>query len=142
MESEDNHLTPAPRLVQISAEEAADVQARFFAQVYGWMAAGLGLTGGIAMFASSSPALMQFVFGTRFVFLGLIIVELVIVGFLSARIFNWSLGKVQAAFVGYAVLNGVTLSCVFLAYTSASIASTFFITAGTFGIMSLLGYFT
>ena len=142
MESDDNHLTPAPRLVQISAEEAADVQARFFAQVYGWMAAGLGLTGGIAMFASSSPALMQFVFGTRFVFLGLIIVELVIVGFLSARIFKWSLGKVQAAFVGYAVLNGVTLSCVFLAYTSASIASTFFITAGTFGIMSLFGYFT
>ena len=142
MESDDNHLTPAPRLIQISAEEAADVQARFFAQVYGWMAAGLGLTGGIALFASSSPELMQFVFGTRFVFLGLIIVELVIVGFLSARIFNWSLGKVQAAFVGYAALNGVTLSCVFLAYTSASIASTFFITAGTFGIMSLFGYFT
>ncbi|GAB2716125.1 membrane protein [Hymenobacter frigidus] len=142
MESDDNHLTPAPRLIQISAEEAADVQARFFAQVYGWMAAGLGLTGGIALFASSSPELMQFVFGTRFVFLGLIIVELVIVGFLSARIFNWSLGKVQAAFVGYAALNGVTLSCVFLAYTSASITSTFFITAGTFGIMSLFGYFT
>ena len=142
MEPEDHHLTPAPRLIQISAEEAAEVQARFFAQVYGWMAAGLGLTGGVALFASSSPALMQFVFGTRFVFLGLIIVELVIVGFLSARVFDWSLGKVQAAFVGYAVLNGVTLSCVFLAYTSASIASTFFITAGTFGIMSLFGYFT
>ena len=142
MEPEDHHLTPAPRLIQISAEEAAEVQARFFAQVYGWMAAGLGLTGGIALFASSSPELMQFVFGTRFVFLGLIIVELVIVGFLSARIFDWSLGKVQAAFVGYAVLNGVTLSCVFLAYTSSSIASTFFVTAGTFGIMSLFGYFT
>ena len=142
MESDDNHLTPVPRLVQISAEEAVDVQARFFAQVYGWMAAGLGLTGGIALFASSSPELMQFVFGTRFVFLGLIIVELVIVGFLSARIFNWSLGKVQAAFVGYAALNGVTLSCVFLAYTSASLTSTFVITAGTFGIMSLFGYFT
>ena len=142
MEPENNRLTPAPRVVQISAEEAADVQARFFAQVYGWMAAGLGLTGGIALFASSSPELMQFVFGTRFVFMGLIIVELVIVGFLSARIFDWSLGKVQAAFVGYAVLNGVTLSCVFLAYTSSSIASTFFVTAGTFGIMSLFGYFT
>ena len=142
MEPENNSLTPAPRVVQISAEEAADVQARFFAQVYGWMAAGLGLTGGIALFASSSPELMQFVFGTRFVFMGLIIVELVIVGFLSARIFDWSLGKVQAAFVGYAVLNGVTLSCVFLAYTSSSIASTFFVTAGTFGIMSLFGYFT
>ena len=106
------------------------------------MAAGLGLTGGIAMFASTSPALISFVFGTRFVFLGLIIAELVIVGFLSARVFAWSLGKVQAAFVGYAMLNGITLSCVFLAYTSSSIASTFFVTAGTFGVMSLFGYFT
>ena len=128
--------------MQISAEEAAEIQARFFAQVYGWMAAGLGLTGGIAMFASTSPELINFVFGTRFVFLGLIILELVVVGFLSARIFDWSLGKVQAAFVGYAMLNGVTLSCVFLAYTSSSIASTFFVTAGTFGVMSLFGYFT
>ena len=106
------------------------------------MAAGLGLTGGIALFASTSPELLNFVFGTRFVFLGLIILELVVVGFLSARIFDWSLGKVQAAFVGYAMLNGVTLSCVFLAYTSSSIASTFFVTAGTFGVMSLFGYFT
>ena len=139
---EDNQFNPVPRSVQISAEEAAEIQARFFAQVYGWMAAGLGLTGGVAMFASTSPELINFVFGTRFVFLGLIILELVIVGFLSARVFDWSLGKVQAAFVGYAVLNGVTLSCVFLAYTSASIASTFFVTAGTFGVMSLFGYFT
>ena len=139
---EDNHFNPVPRAVQISAEEAAEIQSRFFAQVYGWMAAGLGLTGGIAMFASTSPTLINFVFGTRFVFFGLIILELVIVGFLSARIFAWSLGKVQAAFVGYAMLNGVTLSCVFLAYTSSSIASTFFVTAGTFGVMSLFGYFT
>jgi FtsH-binding integral membrane protein len=139
---EDNQFTPQPRQIQISAEEAAEIQSRFFAQVYGWMAAGLGLTGGIALFASTSPELLNFVFGTRFVFLGLIILELVIVGFLSARIFDWSLGKVQAAFVGYAMLNGVTLSCVFLAYTSASIASTFFVTAGTFGVMSLFGYFT
>ena len=139
---EDNQFTPPPRSIQISAEEAAEIQSRFFAQVYGWMAAGLGLTGGIALFASTSPELLNFVFGTRFVFLGLIILELVVVGFLSARIFDWSLGKVQAAFVGYAMLNGVTLSCVFLAYTSSSIASTFFVTAGTFGVMSLFGYFT
>ena len=139
---EDNQFNPVPRAVQISAEEAAEIQSRFFAQVYGWMAAGLGLTGGIAMFASTSPALINFVFGTRFVFFGLSILELIIVGFLSARIFAWSLGKVQAAFVGYAMLNGVTLSCVFLAYTSSSIASTFFVTAGTFGVMSLFGYFT
>jgi len=139
---EENQFNPQPRQVQISAEEAAEVQSRFFAQVYGWMAAGLGLTAGIALFASTSATLLNFVFGTPFVFIGLIIAELVIVGFLSARVFDWSLGKVQSAFIGYAVLNGITLSCVFLAYTSASISSTFFVTAGTFGIMSLFGYFT
>ncbi|WP_201983844.1 Bax inhibitor-1/YccA family protein [Hymenobacter rubidus] len=139
---EENKLTSTPRPVYISAEEAAQVQANFFTQVYGWMTAGLGLTGGIAMFASSSPALLQFVFGTPFVFVGLIIAELLLVGFLSARIFDWSLRKVQAAFVGYSILNGVTLSCVFLVYTSSSIASTFFVSAATFGVMSLFGYFT
>lgn len=139
---EDNQLPTGPRPVHISAEEAAEVQSRFFAQVYGWMTAGLGLTGGVAMLVASSPALLSLIFGTRFLFFGLIIAELVLVGFLSARIFDWSLGKVQAAFVGYAVLNGLTLSCIFLAYTSASIASTFFVTAGTFGLMSLYGHFT
>ncbi|MDO7847728.1 Bax inhibitor-1/YccA family protein [Hymenobacter sp. M29] len=139
---EENQFTPEPKPVYISTEEAAQVQASFFTQVYGWMTAGLGLTGGIAMFAASSPALMEFVFGTPFVFIGLIIAELVIVGFLSARLFDWSLGKVQAAFVGYSILNGITLSCVFLAYTSGSIASTFFVSAATFGVMSLFGYFT
>ncbi|HEX8657827.1 MAG TPA: Bax inhibitor-1/YccA family protein, partial [Hymenobacter sp.] len=104
--------------------------------------AGLGLTGGVALFASSSPALMEFVFGTRFVFLGLIIAELLLVGFLSARVFAWSQGRVQAIFIGYAALNGVTLSCIFLAYTYSSIASTFFVAGGTFGVMSLYGYFT
>lgn len=139
---EENQLAPLPRTSPIAAGEAAEIQARFFAQVYGWMAAGLGLTGGVALVASSSPALMQLVFGTRFVFMGLIILELVVVGFLSSRVFDWSVGKVQTAFVGYAALNGITLSCIFLAYTSASIASTFFVTASTFGVMSLYGYFT
>jgi FtsH-binding integral membrane protein len=127
---------------QLSAEDAARIQAQFFAQVYGWMAVGLALTGGVAMFAAGTPAIMEFVFGTRFVFIGLIIAELVIVGFLSARIFQWSRGQAQAAFVGYALLNGLTLSVIFLAYTADSIASTFFTTAIMFGVMSAFGYFT
>ena len=127
---------------QLSAEDAARIQAQFFAQVYGWMAAGLALTGGVALFAAGTPAIMEFVFGTRFVFLGLILAELVIVGFLSARIFQWSRGQAQAAFIGYAALNGLTLSVIFLAYTADSIASTFFTTALMFGVMSAFGYFT
>lgn len=128
--------------LQLSAEDAARIQAQFFAQVYGWMAVGLALTGGMALFAASSPALQQFIFGSRFTFFGLIILELVIVGFLSARIFQWSLSQAKAAFVGYALLNGLTLSVIFLAYTAGSIASTFFTTALMFGVMSAFGYFT
>ena len=141
----DNQIVPnrdGSGTMQLSAEEALRIQAQFFAQVYGWMAVGLALTGGMALFTAATPALQQFVFGTRFVFLGLIILELVVVGFLSARIFQWSRAQAQAAFIGYALLNGVTLSVVFLAYTADSIASTFFTTALMFGVMSAFGYFT
>lgn len=141
----DNQFSSGPdRSIahQLSAEDAARIQANFFAQVYGWMAAGLALTGGVAMFAAGSPTILEFIFGTKFVFFGLIILELVIVGFLSARIFKWSRTQVQAAFIGYALLNGLTLSVIFLAYTASSIASTFFTTAIMFGVMSAFGYFT
>ena len=142
--SDNQFLTNSDRstTIQLSAEEAARIQAQFFAQVYGWMAVGLSLTGGMALFAASSPALLDVVFGTRFVFFGLIIAELVLVGFLSARVFQWSRAQAQAAFIGYALLKGVTLSVIFLAYTADSIASTFFTSALMFGVMSAFGYFT
>jgi FtsH-binding integral membrane protein len=139
----DNQFSPGQvRAHQLTEEDAARIQAQFFAQVYGWMAVGLALTGGMALFAASSPALQQFIFGSRITFFGLIILELVIVGFLSARIFQWSLAQAKAAFIGYALLNGLTLSVIFLAYTASSIASTFFTTAIMFGVMSAFGYFT
>ena len=139
----DNQFLPGQvRAHQLTEEDAARIQAGFFAQVYGWMAVGLALTGGMALFAASSPTLQQFIFGSRITFFGLIILELVIVGFLSARIFQWSLSQAKAAFVGYALLNGLTLSVIFLAYTASSIASTFFTTALMFGVMSAFGYFT
>jgi FtsH-binding integral membrane protein len=139
---EENEFEPAPRQITISAEDAAAVQSQFITRVFGWMAAGLGLTGGVAMLATASPALMELVFGNRLVFFGLIIAELAIVGFVSARAFDWSRTQVQAAFIGYALLNGLTLSFIFLVYTFDSIASTFFICGATFGIMSAYGYFT
>lgn len=141
----DNQFSTGPgRSIarQLSEEDAARIQAQFFAQVYGWMAAGLSLTGGVALFAASSLAVRDFVFGTPFVFLGLIIAELLIVGFMTARAAQWSRAEVQAAFIAYALLNGVTLSVIFLRYTADSIASTFFVSGTTFAVMSLYGYFT
>lgn len=137
----ENHLEQAPPLT-LSPEEASRVMSRFMTQVYGWMAGALAVSGAVAMAVASSATLQELVFGNRFVFLGLIIAEIALVGFLSRKAFDWSAGTTTAAFMGYSALNGLTLGIVFMVYTADSIASTFFITAGTFGVMSLYGYFT
>lgn len=111
-------------------------------QVYAWMTAGLLTTGAVAMFVAGTPALLNMIFGTPFVFFGLIIAQLAVVWFLSARVMQLSPAAAIGAFLAYAALNGLTLSAIFLAYTSESIAGTFFVTAGTFGVMSAFGYFT
>jgi FtsH-binding integral membrane protein len=117
-------------------------QSRFIAKVYAWMGGALGVTALVSLWAVNTPALMQFIFGSRFVFLGLILFELVCVGVLAGAVNKLSLQVASAIFVGYAVLNGLTLSSIFLIYTSSSIASTFFAAAAMFGIMSTYGYFT
>jgi uncharacterized protein len=111
-------------------------------RVYAWMTAGLLSTGAVAMFVAGNAALVNLIFGTPFLFFGLIIAEVALVWILSANIGRMSTGMATAMFLGYALLNGLTLSVIFLAYTTASIASTFFVTAGTFGAMSLYGYTT
>ncbi len=113
-----------------------------FSQVYAWMTAGLLTTGAIAMFVANSPAMLNLIIGTPYVFFGLIIAELVMVWVLAANIGRMSAGLATGMFLGYSALNGLTLSIIFLAYTSESIATTFFVTAGTFGLMSLYGYTT
>jgi len=117
-------------------------QARFITKVFGWMSVALAITGAMAMYTATSESLLSFVFGSKLTFFGLIILELVLVGFLSARIRRMNATTATAIFVGYSLLNGLTLSSIFLLYTSSSIASTFFITAGTFGVFALVGYTT
>jgi len=114
----------------------------FLTSVYGWMTAGLGLTAVVALFTASSQAMLQLVFGNRLVFFGLIIAELGLVIALSAAIRRLSATAATGLFLLYAALSGVTFAAIFLAYTSSSIASAFFVTAGTFGAMSLYGYLT
>jgi FtsH-binding integral membrane protein len=123
----------------------ADVQreqARFITKVFGWMSVALAITGAMAMYTATSETLLSFVFGSKITFFGLIILELVLVGFLSARIRRMNATTATAIFIGYSLLNGLTLSSIFLLYTSSSIASTFFITAGTFAVFALVGYTT
>lgn len=111
-------------------------------RVYAWMTAGLLVTGAVAMFVANSTALTNLIFGNPFLFFGLFIIQIVAVMGLSAGINRLSPAVATAIFMGYAAINGLTLSAIFLAYTATSIASTFFVTAGTFGAMSLYGYTT
>ena len=110
-----------------------------FVSVYNWMGGGLALTALIALFTASSPQLLRLVVGNQMVFFGLVLGELALVIALSAAIRRLSATAAAAMFLVYSALNGLTLSVIFLAYTQASIASTFFVTAGTFAAMSLYG---
>jgi FtsH-binding integral membrane protein len=111
----------------------------FLRKVYGWMFVGLGITAAVALSVASSPALLEAIFGNRLLFFGLIIAELGLVFFLSARVQKIAPATASALFILYSALNGATLSFIFLAYAGASIASTFVVTAGMFGALALYG---
>ncbi|WP_278833804.1 Bax inhibitor-1/YccA family protein [Porphyromonas cangingivalis] len=110
--------------------------------VFLWMAAGLGITGLTSLLLFKNESLIYSLMSSKLLFYGLIIAEIVVVVYLSARISRMSFGTATALFCAYALLNGLTLSPIFLLYTSQSIAETFFITAGTFSVMAIYGYFT
>ena len=85
---------------------------------------------------------MELVFANRVTFIGLIIAQLAVVFVLSGLVHKLSGAVATGLFMLYSALTGLTLASIFLAYTYASIASTFFITAGMFGVMSFWGYTT
>lgn len=111
-------------------------------KVYVWMTLALAITGFTAYGVATSPGLMQAIFTNRVLFWGLIIAEFALVVGVSAAINRLSLTTATLMFVLYSVINGATLSVVFLAYSMASIATVFFITAGTFAAMAFIGYTT
>ena len=113
----------------------------YMLRVYNYMASALALTGIVAMAVSTSPTLMQAIFGTGLHWI-VMLAPIGLVFFLSARIHKMSFGAAQATFWIYAAMMGLSLASIFLVYTGESIARTFFITAGTFGAMSIYGYTT
>jgi FtsH-binding integral membrane protein len=126
----------------VTAEQAEELQRAFLVKVYGWMMAGLMVTGVISLLTLYTPGLLELVFSSRWVYIGLFVAQLGLVIFLSARIEKMSAATATMVFIGYSALTGLTLSVIFLVYTAASLATTFFVTAGTFGLMSAYGYVT
>lgn len=114
----------------------------FLYKVFGWMSFALAMSGITAYFIGTSPVLHRAIMGNTGIVIGLVIVQLILVVALSAAIQSLSQGVAFTLFTLYAVLTGMTLSSIFVLYTSASITSTFFIAAGMFGAMALYGAFT
>lgn len=111
-------------------------------KVYLWMTLALAITGITAFGVATSPGIMMTLYSNSVLLWGLIIAELVIVVAISAAINKLSLTAATLLFVLYSVINGATLSSIFLLYTMTSITNVFFITAGTFAVMAFIGYST
>lgn len=114
----------------------------FVRSVYHWMAVGLAFTGLVALYASSSEAMIRLIFGNSFILIGLILVELALVFSIVGWVNRMSASVATALFLIYSGLNGLTLSFIFLVYTRASIVSTFFVCGATFLACSVYGWST
>ena len=124
---------------QLAASAAFPVLMR---KVYVWMTLALALTGFTAYGVATSPGALQMIYGNSMTMWVLIIAELAIVFGVTAAINRISLTTATLMFILYSVINGAMLSSIFLVYSQSSIATVFFITAGTFGAMALIGYTT
>jgi FtsH-binding integral membrane protein len=111
-------------------------------KVYVWMTLAMIITGFTAYYVATSQTLLTAIYSNSMLFYGLIVAEFALVFVLSSMINKLSLLTATLMFVLYSVVNGATLSFIFLAYTASSITSVFFITAATFASMALYGYFT
>lgn len=121
---------------------AKAAQATLLRSVYLWMTLALIITGFVAMYVAKSYTLVNMMIQNSMMFWGVLIAEVALVWYLSARIDKMSFTTATILFIVYSILNGVTLSILLLVYTASSIATTFFVTAGTFGTMAIFGYIT
>lgn len=122
--------------------DTAAVQAGFVNRVFGWMTAGLALTGLVAWIVYSSEPLRELFLGSRGIFTVLLILELVVVVVMTAAINKLSAAGAAGCFLVYSLLNGLTFSSLFVYYDLNSLAATFFVTSGMFGGAGLFGYVT
>ena len=135
----DYQLDEQMRRREFSVEAAFPVLMR---KVYIWMTLALVITGITAYEVPTTPSIIMTIASNSALMWGLIIAEFVLVFAISGAINRLSLTTATLLFVLYSVINGATLSFIFLLYTATSITSVFFITAGTFAVMAFIGYTT
>ena len=131
--NESSYVSPDVRDVRVTA---------FLSKVYGWMFLGLLLTAGTAVVVASSPALIETLVLNRILLWVLLIAQVGLVFYLSARVDKVSPVTAAVLFMLYSAMVGITSSVIFLVYTSSSIVSAFVIAGGMFGTMAVFGTLT
>jgi hypothetical protein len=114
----------------------------FMQRVYGWMTAGLAITGLSAMYIASSQAAINFIFGSGIGFFVVIGVQLGLVFSIRPVMRSKGSGVGAMMFLAYSASLGVTVSALLLSYTGDSVAQAFFVTAGAFGGLTLFAFVT
>lgn len=117
-------------------------QNNYITKVYSWMALALFITGITAYLTYNNTSLYETLVNNNFVFYGLLIAQFACVAYLSAAVRKMSVQTATIVFIAYSILNGITFSIFFQVFTSDSIATSFFVTSGTFAVMSIIGYTT
>ena len=131
-----------PAWIDASTAQTVERERSFVRSVYAWMFAGLAITAGASLWVVMSQGMQQLIFGNRMMPWVLMIVELGLVFFLSARITRMSAGTAASMFLVFSLLNGLTLSVIFFVYTAGTIFQAFAVAAGMFGAMSIYGTVT
>lgn len=144
-----NPQYPYSQAPGLGYQSPAAIEARvpgFIASVFAWMTVGLAVTGVIAFLTANaivnSPTIADTVYGSPVIFIGVLVVQLVLVLAISAAATRLPMPVATFLFLLYAAINGVWISGLFLIYSSDSIERAFYVTAGTFAIMAIVGYTT
>jgi FtsH-binding integral membrane protein len=136
-----SNFQPQPAWISASTAETGMRVRAFIRSVYAWMFGGLLLTAFASVWVVSSPAMQQLV-RNPMVLIGLIIAEFGLVFAISFGLKRFSAATAASMFLVYALLNGLTLSFIFWAYTTSSIVQAFVVAGGMFGAMSVYGLAT
>lgn len=139
--NELNHRKQIGKVDEIVSSETGTFTV-LMRKVYVWMTLALIITGITAFGVADSPDILSFIVRNQFVFWTLIIAELTAVIAINGAINKLSLATATLLFILYSVINGVTMAIIFAAYEISSVAHVFFITAGTFAVMAVVGYTT
>ena len=137
-----SNFQPQPAWISASTAESGMRVRAFIRTVYAWMFGGLLLTAFSSVWVVSSTSMQQLIFGHPLMIIGLIVAEFGLVFAISAGLRRFSAATAASMFLVYSLLNGLTLSVVFFAYTKASIVQAFVVAAGMFGAMSVYGLVT